>query len=69
MKLLSISENFIKDDSKWVKNSIYSEFGKFIYQISLYNQGDFSKHIDKLIEDYVEELKNEDLDKLDVKNA
>jgi len=68
VKMLVIVDNLIKDASKWVKNKIFSEFGKFIYQISLHNQADFSKNIDKLIINYIEEGKNEDLEEPELIN-
>ena len=62
VRILCIVDNLIKDESKWVKNTLFSEFGKIIYQISLYNQTDFSKNIDKLIVNYIEEGLKDDVD-------
>jgi hypothetical protein len=63
-----MADNFISDQSKWVKNAIYAEFGKFIYEISLYESGTFGKNIDKLIVTYIEERKSEDLEDSDYIN-
>jgi hypothetical protein len=63
-----IIEKFIKDSSKWVRNCLFQEFGKVIYQLSLYAKSDISKKIDKLIITYVEERKKEDLEDSDLIN-
>ena len=56
--LFIIIDKYIKDESKYVKLSMYKEFGKFIYEISMLNQSDFGMKIDKLIVNYLEGREN-----------
>lgn len=61
-----VVDAYIKDDSKWIKNTIYKEFGKFIYELSLYDQAKYGKKIDKLIVTYFEEKDNEAIEDPDL---
>ena len=56
--LIQIVENYIKDESRYVKLFIFKEFGKFIYEVSLFNQAEFGSQVDNLIICYLEERRN-----------
>ena len=58
-------ENMIKSSNKRVKLHIYQDFGRFIYEWSLYKEASLGKQIDKLIVTYLEEREAEDSIDLD----
>lgn len=53
--LIPIIKNYIIGESRTVKHSIFKEFGKCIYQISLHDQAAFGPQVDNLIVEYLEE--------------
>lgn len=59
VEIMMIVDKYIKDESKFIRNTIYREFGNFIYQVSLYDLNKFGKKIDKLIVTYIEEKDNQ----------
>ena len=66
--LIIIVDKYLKDESKYVKLSIFKEFGKFIYEISQYNQTEFNMKVDKLIVNYLEERDNKSFEDIDIIN-
>lgn len=66
--LFLIVNKYIKDESKWVKLAIYKEFGKFIYELSMFDQTSFGKMIDKMIVTYLEETENKSFEENDLLN-